>query len=1142
MDNRIISEIEYHKYAALLAHMAGEEFFQAKDTPKALEIFRKMNDSFTRECAKYRYGLVKNLKEYSKANRFQSDELASFLYNPACFITFGNSDSMAIVTIDDFDPTIRLTSRPTIPVQQACLTFCPTLKSLGLSKRKDLFFELHELCDPKFGMDDGQARKKYGLRNEEIDTLANRSCADKAGKALREKLTFQELEKYIGKSKDEDILKVIGKMVSPKLPFVSERPLLAVTYFKLHGMAILGPGLLMQQTIYKVMADEIKSTLKSLEGTLNQCDELDITKDDIKSFRCCFLDPQGWSDLATIVVCRNYSVITSVIAVLRHLTFGRLYDKEPKLKDAIECFGIHKMIDGANDPPMRKDHIFWSAYTTLGITYEAFAKDGFRAEEANYSGKVAADTRLNLYPGHFIEASKATFERGVGRKKQQRFIANREPLKGRYAWYLFGHDDFSYEQLPQNKDQVNSAVKLNHLVEQIKCMRDCKGSAWPRNKPFIKYTMGVWTDLRVPVPLSLLTDIITETSPEDKEQRKKHKYIQSVLADIREKLFEKKRAKLCLNKLVDSLRKIRLPAPLSHSIIYLYNDFARYLCDCFTFDSVLDLYDIFLTTYLLLTEKLPKSLQAKLKTLADIKKDGDAQCRVFLSEEDIGNIVELVDLMQAALAHRVQIAFREAERWNYAIDVKGGGLDRLLNAADVPLKCGLGILKRVIAGWTDLPKIDEQEIATIEEQTKVSGALKISQNIRSFSHRICIGNNPDIFLASLDLNLSHLTRPEALCIHLHEAAHLVKDFLQSQGVELMDGSTAEYLSGIDLNNLGTVQKNDLYGTIQERYDDIFSEMLVYQFLFYEEMGKKSGKKLFYNEHNTYFRHYLANYSFDPISYCDDDRDTFRRMLEVMIRGFLITDPFRVRKSMPKFYQIKIEPTKAQINAAYERFVKAVKNAGPYFFEFSRLWPKEEDKEGQDYIERQFKSVFKLSYPTICKIWDTTQAIYRGICYGKPEKGKWGTDPANEVAYKHFQKQIRTGLKKGRPLMRILGKIPEHKSDSERYNRLDTFFVIRHLLREHISRVFKGINAAKSEVCLHRLPESGQPNFNRGELLKGMTKWHTQLVDRNASVLFAVDPQTRDDYMRRRIVIIKTFWDISTNLRARRMKNFLTSLE
>jgi hypothetical protein len=250
------------------------------------------------------------------------------------------------------------------------------------------------------------------------------------------------------------------------------------------------------------------------------------------------------------------------------------------------------------------------------------------------------------------------------------------------------------------------------------------------------------------------------------------------------------------------------------------------------------------------------------------------------------------------------------------------------------------------------------------------------------------------------------------------------------------------------------------------------------------------------------------------------------MFEVLMRGFLITDPFRAEVREQRLYSGDKSPT---LNKAYRRFEDAVEDAGPFFLEFERLWEEPRRKEAAKY----FRTVYEEAYHPVCCIWDDVQKIYDGVCKGNEDKKILGTDP-DPKDLKYLLHLVEEGLKDGRPLVRALYKDPRSGRVSERYSFLDPFFLIRHVLRQHIKDLYgeRTIDPKKHVVYLAR-DLNGEPiqtNLQRGKEI------HRQLIDSYLNDIVSVDPDTRKKLMRNRVTVIKTIWDISTNLRARRLKD------
>jgi len=89
-----------------------------------------------------------------------------------------------------------------------------------------------------------------------------------------------------------------------------------------------------------------------------------------------------------------------------------------------------------------------------------------------------------------------------------------------------------------------------------------------------------------------------------------------------------------------------------------------------------------------------------------------------------------------------------------------------------------------------------------------------------------------------------------------------------------------------------------------------------------------------------------------------------------------------------------------------------------------------------------------------------------------------------------------------------------------------------------------VNTKKKEVLLFRRPYDGSPNieYYKNAFNENNMDWHSQLLDRRYNGFISVEPKIRSEYLRKRIVFIKTLWDISTNFRARRMKEILEMCE
>ena len=1164
----ILSGLKYHNYAMLITHVDAERFCIANMQKKGSfdvnggkdehekTVFEEPSYMFTQRCKDYCGNLKTVLDKFKAVSGVrQKIDFGAFMYNPSCFVAFGNNDNVSFVAVDEFDAAARLCTLEDLPVRQTCFAFCPELSSLGLknSSYQNIFCELTDI----YKWEDEKRKKTNSKYPEMLELLF-----PKQGK-------FEEID--------------VGDSVDPS-PFFKDRPLMGVTYFKLSGMAVLGPGLIMQEYIYKVMADRIKGTLEELKEKEDEfTDIIPGGKEDINSFRCMFLDPQGWSDVATLMFCQNYSVMATVIASLRFMTFNELYKRSEKdvkeqksasevtLREAVGCFGVHKAFakkignKAAEKSLLGKNHVFSSAYSTLSIYDKAFDGNGTpkSGEPYYYNGVVIADTNVNVCAGHVLDARDEAIRR-EGTIAQYKTTS--KIIRNKYLWYAIGHNDFVYQQLADERSDTTVAVDLAYLVHQIKSIwkepKKEDGSAHSLARDII----DLCTDLRVPA-----VELSKFMSRVDKEE---HIEMRQVLETLRKDLFETKGGRFDMKTLSDKMNIIRMPSPLSTAIVYLYTDFANYLTDTFLFESVLDLYDIFTAFYRLLVKELPESLnkkltthlclvigkdkaekfnsilfetdeqkhithkdknldevykqwQTELKEKPEIRADLDSICLNFLSNNDLDDLVELIELIQNALSNRVQISFSGAERWNVTVDARGIGLDRITSAADVPLKCGLGMLRRIMNKKTVEKKErdsgkkltqKEKDNINLENQTCIGGASKITYNPRAFSKRLVIGQTPNMFLDSVDLNIAHLTRPRAFYIHLHETAHLISYLLRDQeGCQHIKDNYPCAIKDKCCHKKPEYEENEFNDIYLERYQEIFAEMLIHKFVF------ESGYDLF-------LRNYLANYSLDPIALTGNDDQTTKQMTEIFIRGFLASEPYR----RSDIYTKPCDLTNEIIDKVCKDFWDCVEKTGPFLFEYNRLWCGPMKGRIKDYVEKQFKRIYKDAYHPVCCIFEDVNRIFKIVTENEypSDNDKSGIGTCTEL-----DEQINEGVEHGVPLVRVQYRGNDGDKHAPEDKRLYALYLISRLLKKYISNLYPNIDTDEFRVYLGR-GTNGNPDafaFEGGK----KKKWNNRLLDRNFNGIVAADPWTRRKSMRNRIAVIKTLWDVSTNLRARRFKDMLS---
>ena len=266
-----------------------------------LSHFFVRSKKFTEHCHEYGEGIDKNYQAFSRANNTKPTEsLASYLFNPMCFFPLGHSDTLSIVLMDDFDPSIHhLTSHLTTTIEDVCLGFCPKLESLGFGNHDSTLCEVHAVLD----------------------------------------------------SQPEPLQKTMhdGTVYSVPIHGLQEKtPLLVFTKYKIDGLGAIGQGLLFQQALFKAMASKIQETVALLgKRVLSDQSVADLmSEEDIDSLKCAFLDLQGPEQIGTLMFSRNYSVVMSLVAALRSLTFGDVFHMDDNLGPLLNRSRPHRLIIG----------------------------------------------------------------------------------------------------------------------------------------------------------------------------------------------------------------------------------------------------------------------------------------------------------------------------------------------------------------------------------------------------------------------------------------------------------------------------------------------------------------------------------------------------------------------------------------------------------------------------------------------------------------------------------------------------------------------------------------------------------------------------------------------------------------------------
>ena len=1074
----ILSDLAYHDYLALLCSSDAEWSRRRPEgddsNDYAFEPFLDSLVRFDEECREYASGVSLHFERFLDVEcDCPQAPIADWLFNALSYIPFGHADTLSVVLLDDVDPVHYLTAAAETAIEEVSLAFCPKLESLGVRQDDGAFCELHTL-------------------------LGRREPPRRRGKGMARAETLEH-------------------------DFQRDLPLAVFTKYKMDGLATAGQGLLLQQAVLRTMVKKIRETVDLFQGPVGREDTVKglIPNDDVGAIKVAFLDLQGAEEIGTVMFCRNYSVAMTSIAALRSLTFDDVFRMEARALAALNGSLPHRAIIAWAQELLRRkeqccdatslvsDHVFRWTHTVAATSPTTLLDPG----GSKCSGAVEAIGEFQISPGHL-----GAVERGARHDKAERAQAD-APAYHRYQvgtgdTYLAYGD--SVELADSAERASGAALPLLPLASALSLIAaNLRGFGLrQREGDQGRHVVDITTTLAIPVPCikdGNGTDVICR--PLDDRHLSP---LCAVLPEIQRSLFydgsprggrtgaTRGHGRFNLRRLKNCMRMIGVPVALRRTIQYLYQDFATVLGDPFLFDLVLGLYDAFATLYAVLTQHLRRSRAEEVDKLA-------GEWLGILDEKRVEQLAMLVDATHNALMHRVLRAYPEAPIRDMAIDFRGG-LNQLLAAADAPMKCGLGILRK-------FTRADRREAL----RDRVGALTRVSFCPGAACYSLHFGCEDNARLAYFAVDVPHVLHPPSYRDYLHEAFHLVYDDLCHQH---NDGTEASP----DAANGRPPAFSISQPVMRDRVGEVFANLMEYLIVF--DMDRK-----------TFLYRKLCAFSQGLTSVGLDDGDSAMRFVELMIRLFLVVEAVPPDAngepgggprfaSMPGDYrpQTPEDPEKA-----LARFEDMVGELAFMWSSHDELWCGPTGRTIRQTCRRHFERIYPKVRPLMPGIWSEAMAVCRRYAEASLRSGEeWSYHP-NEV-----DRQVKNALSEGKPLIRCLyregtepsGDPPRSPAAADAEGPgLDPLVLISRLLRLYLL----GIRSAEGkEVHLKRSGEGmvvypeqeGGPEQGGG--------WYGYQVEQGAAAMFCPVPAFRRERLRKQIVMLKTCWDISTNLRVRRL--------
>ncbi len=876
--------------------------------------------------------------------------------------------------------------------------------------------------------------------------------------------------------------------------FQKETPLLIFSKYKLNAMATLGHGLYFQQAIFKTMAVKIQEIIEELQQRYSDDSTLRkmVKKDDIENVKFNFIDLQGQEEIGTLCFCSNYSVGILLLSVLRSLIFSDIFEVDKNVEELLLRSKLYRSTFGNAKQPqhkgnassaeaIRNNHLFSWTRTTLGVAPGAL----FNPEKYPCNGLVETISKIQISPGHRLEVEH-DFKGNLENQTQVQIN------KSFYHRCHIGTEDL---QFMYGQEERFSLMPLTSVLSLI-LTNVLKFRRMKRDGDHGRDIVDIVTSMTIPVPKMIKGGRDLACG----QVAAGHKsYLEELLKNIHDGLFKNKPdgkriglkcGRLNLDELAKKHRELGVPVSLRRTIENLYQDFAIIIRDPFLFESVIDLYDAFATFHKLLTEALPK--------IRHRERDGFYGLG-YIDEKRVIQLSMFAEALNNALMHRVSRGYPETYIREMCVDFRGS-INQILLSADAAVKCGLGLVRK----YSGIRAIENEEVKTSIPRDTVGCVTRIGFTPGARCYSFQFGEEQSIMLAFLDVDISHILHPASYCDNMHEAFHFA----------FTPPNTGPYKEIYD--NMGTAMK--------DRVGDIFAGLLTKTILFASDT-------------NAFIYDHIGSYSKSLISVGVDDAETVARFVDVLIRLFIIQDSVQDYQKAGFFNQFFRK--RKFLTECFERFNSMIGSFGHYFSEYDRLWKGTNADSVMSLCENQFYRIYPeliQMMPYVKEQADDIIAKYKkDLCWERNSSCPF------DINDKYVRECSRLGLESGRPIIRAMCgglhiQSPECPDKTSTIGNeeagLDSLLLVSAVLSTYISRVKMGENLA---VHLIRKPDTKDIDYT---LPSGYDKWYDFQFDKSAASMFCPVPSARRERIRRQIVILKTLWDVSSCLRARRLNEII----
>ncbi|MEZ5942891.1 MAG: hypothetical protein R3C18_15980 [Planctomycetaceae bacterium] len=882
-------------------------------------------------------------------------------------------------------------------------------------------------------------------------------------------------------------------------------PLCVLSSFKLGSLSSVPHGVLMQTAVFTTVVNTVRQTLSELHDVACKSGTDDLTPCDIRSTKCLLLEPLGADDLCIAVFTTNFSVSSAIVRSLRSLELGDIPRHAPDaFERAIGKSRLHSLVvnqsarrlsgdakcDAVGPKRICGNHVFMQSYSTLCYSQEA-AEAGF----TGVSGACQADFQVDVHSGHEAEIAQQ-FQRA--RAAWQPEDENGSESEESVAEDRPGLYDISLKIGYGTYEPTSSVLQLLHqFTKQLRYAPTSDGHC--AESSFSHLATQLW----IPLPR-----MEAEHTPlwQRRVNWSSHSFGKVFFAEIRN-CVERQFGLSDPLTFREMLRRRGCPPSLQYGLMHLFQEFTECLGDPRRFDAVIDLYDAFAALSWAVSDDGPVA-----KWLQQSRSGWQRKRMVYEAFFD-GPLSRFLDSLANAFVLRADTAMTRHGIRDSVFTLRFGAA-KLIAASDVVLKCSIGLARAVLSERAAVENLSGLPGQSMKEQLRFrqryGSIVSISNHLDATATPLVWRSESNSAMISIEMDLFHLFMPEQGYLFFHEVAHLLLN--------------APTIRQGGLLQLSRRDKSTASETAWSRTEEVFADLLASMFIFREK------PKLFSRFHVLTFS--VISGRVIGVDLDEEDAEYESCLLEVLTRGFLVSELLDVvLGKMPK-EGMPVVSDHAADRQITERFSDSEKVTRRFYQYIMNL--KEElrgvtpwfetsvngldaRQEGlvngiaRDCCERQFVKA-------LCVI--TNKAVHAWNVY-------WREVPTGRMVMNKSTEGIEIGdsirncLQRGSAFLRA--NWDEAAKADDRDEGLECLYVVCNLIREYIRFLLEN-TSGRIYVGGEHEPDTFAPADTFSPLL----------IHESRVPFYAVDPRMRQRKMLAQIGYYKTLFDVSSQLRSRRV--------